>query len=131
MGNTEQATRALDEAEAIQRTQQIDGDLTDMSYMSRAKLATDPQLIGNFLDKALAVQLSLRNRLGEARTRMLIARRLPARQQAEMHRLRLVQLRGELPALAHCSYFARVLDHWQTWVAGGMANDVSDSFWNI
>jgi len=130
LGRSPEAAELLDEAEGLQAAHRFEGDHSDFALTYRAKLETNPERALELLGQAKAVQTRLRNLMGEARTLLLEARLLRRPVAATAHRARLLELREQRPALAHCRLLAKILDHWDEWTGGATNPDGgTDSYW--
>ena len=129
LGQHANAVAALDEAEALQIDNQLEGDRSDFALTYRAKLETDSARAFELLGEALAIQTRLGNVLGETRSVLLQARLLRKPALASPLKFRLYELRGHRPALVQCRLLAKILDHWDAWINGAADPDGGKDFY--
>lgn len=131
IGNPDAARSRIQEAERLQISHEIEGDLADFTLATRAKLEGPSREGKCTLKRAFVIQQRLGNEIGLTRTLLLRARMFPFgwRNAGRLERLRLLQ--RDLPSLRQCRFLHRILEHWNLWVAGKTLEGVTDTFWNL
>lgn len=124
------AAAALEEAQCLQVENHLEGDRSEFALTYRAKLETNPSRALELLGEAKAIQTRLRNVLGETRSILLEARLIRNPATTAPLQARLHELRGMRPALSRCRLLAKILDHWDAWINGGVGPEGgTDLFW--
>ena len=130
LGHRPQALQALDEAQRLQLAHDFGGDLADFTLTYRAKLEPDRDRAHTLLGEVKAIQTSLHNCLGEARTLLLQARLSQQARVTQALKTRLLDLRQRLPALNQCPLLSKILLHWDRWISGASDPDQgADFYW--
>jgi hypothetical protein len=131
LGNREEAAHMLERAMREQAVHEFLGDQAGLSWTCLAKLQAGSESAGQFLARAKAAQLDLRDRVGEARTLLLEARLADDADSIEHVKRRILDLKDLVPALSQCRLLARVLDHWNQWVGNLEPDETGDIFWGV
>ena len=117
---------------AIQAIHHFRGDSADSSLTCLAKLQRDPARARSILADAMAIQIELGNRVGQARTLLLEARFARDASRLETIRQQVVELQQQVPALGQCRLMRKILDRWNQWTGGDRSPDESgDPFWCV
>lgn len=139
LGRMKEALRLLGEAKQIQWAEGFGGDMADLTLTQQAKIEAQTGQMSaarRNLRRALEMQSNRANVVGEARTRLLLARLGCEPENAEMDcdraasHDRVSRLREDRPALAQCRLTKKILAHWDEWIAGAEL-DEADLFWGL
>jgi len=133
LGKTDEARAHLEEARRQQEQLRLKADLTDFTLPNLAKLMADTDLPAAqmLLLQAKTDQARTRNRMGLIRT-LLLEARLAARSAVPPHSNEAVlALSPEVPALATCALFQKIMSLWVTWTRNSHAAENGDVFWGL
>jgi proteasome accessory factor A len=126
-----QAELCLEDAERLQQARGFKGDLAEVTLANRAKLFRDPARSLDCLQTSEAIQNETGHGLGLARTILLQARLLPNPASNRLRRRTLIQLAGQVPALAQCPLMKTILRNWTPWTSGAPLEGARDFFWGL
>jgi proteasome accessory factor A len=131
-GNCVAATDLLAEATTIQTEHRYLGDLADFTFTCRARLGErEPEAL-DWLEKARDAQRRLHNRMGEARTLVLLARFARDTASASDLKQQVEHIRTDLPALQQCKLLETILARWTEWTGPDKQPDShGDFFWGV
>jgi hypothetical protein len=135
----DEANALLAEAKRVQVERHYRGDMVDLTMVQQAKTAVHNERHVDalcLLRAAAQSQADLGNLLSQTRSLLLIARTPsppnPARTEELANvRQQILECRQQRPALAQCPLLARILEHWDLWVAGEMLAGETDFFWRL
>ena len=133
LGKCDEARALLEKARQDQQRTCCHGDLADFTLPNLAKVLceADPAAARNLLAEAKAMQSRARNRLGLVRT-LLLEARLAARGDVPPHTNEAVlALSAEVPSLATCALFQKIMALWVTWTHDFRAVENGDVFWGL
>ncbi|MSU57201.1 MAG: hypothetical protein EXS35_03300 [Pedosphaera sp.] len=133
LGKTDEARALLEEARAHQRENRYLGDLTDFTNANLAKLfsPTDPSAAIILLSETKLTQSRAHNRLGLIRTLLLEARLAASSTAAPHGNDAILALAPEVPALATCKLFQKILARWESWSRDRSVLENGDVFWGL
>ncbi len=132
LGDHTGAMQLATTAEMRQVEHGFEGDRVDFSQPCLAKMQKDPTRARSILQEALAVQTDWNNRMGLARTLLLLARFSGDDADLPAVKRRILKLKRDLPGLAQCKLLAKILRRWKTWTQGELLPDESgDLFWGV
>jgi tetratricopeptide (TPR) repeat protein len=133
-GDLTRAWEFARESRELARHCQYHGDYADFSLTYLAKLQNEMRPALSHLNRALEVQRSLGNEMGEARSLLLLARVQPGGAEAEVARQRLTEIESRRSALQTCPLYGRIRENWEAWLVGDPdphPGGVRDRFWCV
>ncbi len=134
LGCVDAAWACLSRAGEFFTENKMHGDLACGYYAGLAKLQPEAGVALDLLCRALDIQVGNRDGMGEARTRLLMARVGRDEQAALRHLARVVCLGADRDGLANCPLLAKIIQNWQAWVAGEPDPEpmgIADAFWHL
>jgi tetratricopeptide (TPR) repeat protein len=132
LGDRATALQWLAEADQMYQDNGFLGDLADYTLTYQAKAEEAPEQSLALLDEAVRAQESLRNPIGETRSRLLIARLTDDAETRANCRHRIEHLRADNSALRLCQLLNKIRTHWHAWTADAPDPDGGhDTFWLV
>ena len=130
LGQREEASLFLDEAQREQVAHGFEGDLADLTLTYRAKLEPDHNRARGLLAEVRTMQTRLQNSMGQTRTLLLEARLGRNPDAAALQKPKILELGRQLPALDRCKMLSKILSHWNLWAGGAPDPDGgADFYW--
>ena len=103
----------------------------ERTNLAKARFESDPSAARALLIEAKAIQSRNRNRLGLVRTLLLEARLAAKTGSPPQGSETILALSGEVPSLANCQLFKKIIEHWDAWTRDPQVVESGDSFWGL
>ena len=126
------ATQLQSQAEQILRTREAYGDVAEFALTARARLQSDSHEGLRALEEALHLQARQGNRVGQARSLLLLARLTHDRSRRRSVKRQLQLLQQQCPVLQHCPLLTQILQAWRRWTHRHRTPDEHGNiFWGV